>query len=59
MLSAQTGDVHLIYEPTAVEKNMNKFDVKEKKNRNFLKTRKINCERKHDLEGKGSSSKTA
>lgn len=31
MLSAQTGDVHLIYEPTAVEKNMNKFDVKEKK----------------------------
>lgn len=39
MLSAQTGDVHLIYEPTAVEKNMNKFDVKEKKKSKLFKNK--------------------
>jgi len=35
MLSAQTEDVHLIHDASAVEKNKTKFDRKEKTNKTF------------------------
>lgn len=44
MLSAQTGDVHLIHDAIAVGKNKNKFDPKEKKD-DFLKIRKTQLRR--------------